>query len=182
MNWIGMRTLLYKEILRFSKVYLQTLLAPMITSLLYLLVFSHVFAGRMEVYEGISYSAFLIPGLIMMTVIQNAFANSSSSLIQSKVTGNIIFILLPPLSHLEIYLAFIIASMIRGILVGLEILLITSLFIDLPLFNLFYLLLFLFLASASLGTLGIIAGLWAEKFDQLSGFTNFISSFSGNSI
>ena len=174
MNLLGLRTLFYKETLRFTKVYLQTLLAPMITALLYLLVFAHVLEGRMQVYEGLSYTAFLVPGLMMMAMIQNAFANSSSSLIQSKVTGNIIFILLTPLSHLEFYLAFVMAAVLRGILVGISIYLVALFFIDLPIYSLFYVVLFAVIGSACLGTLGIIAGIWAEKFDQLAGFTNFI--------
>src|SRR3989338_9199312 len=117
MNLIGLYTLFYKEILRFGKVLLQTLIAPVITALLYLLVFGHVLTGRVEVFPGVSYTAFLVPGLVMMSVIQNAFANSSSSLIQSKVTGNILFILLTPLSHMEFFLGFIAAAAVRGLIV-----------------------------------------------------------------
>jgi len=174
MNLIGLRTLLHKEILRFSKVYLQTILAPTITSILFLVVFSHVLEMRVEVYQGISYTAFLVPGLIMMTIIQNAFANSSSSLIQSKVTGNIVFVLMPPLSPFEIYLAFVLASILRGLLVGLGVYIASVFYIDLPVQHWGYLLLFTLCGSATVGSLGIIAGIWAEKFDQLSGFTNFI--------
>ena len=174
MNLLGLRTLLQKETLRFTKVYLQTLMAPIVTSLLYLLVFSHVLEGRLDVYEGISYTVFLVPGLIMMAMIQNAFANSSSSLIQSKVTGNVIFILLPPLSHFEIYSAFVSASVLRGLIVGAGIYLVATLFTDITIFNIAYILLFAVVASATLGSLGIIAGIWAEKFDQLAGFNNFI--------
>lgn len=174
MNWLGLRMLLYKEVLRFSKVYLQTIFAPMVTTLLYLLVFAQALEGRVAVYEGISYTLFLIPGLMMMSVLQNSFANSSSSLIQSKVTGNIIFILLTPLSHFEIYLAFVIAAVLRGILVGLSIMCVAAFFTDIPVYSFVYILCFAILGSATLGSLGIIAGIWAEKFDQLSGFTNFI--------
>ena len=174
MNLLGLRTLFYKETLRFTKVYLQTLFAPMITALLYLLVFAHVLEGRMQVYEGLSYTAFLVPGLMMMAMIQNAFANSSSSLIQSKVTGNVIFILLTPLSHLEFYLAFVMAAVLRGVLVGMSIYLVAIFFVDLTVHSLVYIVLFAAMGSACLGTLGIIAGIWAEKFDQLAGFTNFI--------
>ena len=156
MNLFGLRMLFYKETLRFTKVYLQTLLAPMITSLLYLLVFSQVLEGRLDAYEGISYTAFLIPGLMMMSIIQNAFANSSSSLIQSKVTGNVIFILLPPLSHFEIYLAFVSASVLRGLIVGGGIYLAAAIFTTVPMYDLTYILLFAIVSSASLGSLGII--------------------------
>jgi ABC-2 type transport system permease protein len=174
MNLTGMYTLFYKEILRFGKVLLQTLIAPVITSLLYLLVFGHVLTGRVEVFPGVSYIAFLVPGLVMMSVIQNAFANSSSSLIQSKVTGNILFILLTPLSHMEFFLAFIGAAAVRGLIVGLGVYLMAIFFVVVPVQHLGYILLFALLGSAVLGTLGVIAGIWAEKFDQLAGFQNFI--------
>lgn len=174
MNLRGFYTLFYKELLRFSKVWLQTLGAPIITSLLYLAVFGQVLEGRMQVFEGVSYSAFLIPGLMMMTIIQNAFANSSSSLIQSKVTGNIVFLLVSPLSYLEIYLAFMFASVVRGLLVGLGVLLVGFIFVKLPVHNVGIIILFGFMSAAVLGTIGILAGIWAEKFDQLSGAQNFI--------
>src|SRR6202795_4168598 len=115
----GWRTLLYKELLRFWKVSFQTILAPVLTSLLYLLIFSHVLESRVSVFDGrIRYTAFLIPGLVMMSVLQNAFANSSSSLIQSKITGNLIFVLLPPLSPLDMFAAYVLAAMGRGLVVG----------------------------------------------------------------
>jgi len=174
MNLTGTYTLFYKEVLRFGKVLLQTLIAPVITSLLYLMVFGHVLTGRVEVFPGVSYIAFLVPGLVMMSVIQNAFANSSSSLIQSKVTGNILFILLTPLSHLEFFLAFISAAAVRGLIVGLGVYLVAMFFLDIPVQHPSYILLFALLGSAVLGTLGVIAGIWAEKFDQLAGFQNFI--------
>jgi ABC-2 type transport system permease protein len=174
MNLAGFYTLFYKEVLRFGKVLLQTLVAPVITALLYLLVFSHALRGRVEVYPGVIYTAFLVPGLVMMSVIQNAFANSSSSLIQSKLTGNLVFILLPPLSHLEFFLAFVLAAVVRGILVGAGIYLVAVFFVAVPVQHPVFVLLFAFLASAVLGALGMIAGIWSEKFDQLAGFQNFI--------
>lgn len=174
MNLIGLYTLFYKEVLRFGKVLLQTIVAPVITAMLYLLVFGHVFEGRVQVFPGVSYGAFLIPGLVMMTVIQNAFANSSSSLIQSKVTGNIVFMLLTPLSHLEFFLAFVLASVVRGVLVGAGVYLVALLFTTVPVQHPGYVLLFMLLGSAALGAIGVIAGIWAEKFDQLAGFQNFI--------
>lgn len=174
MNLRGLYTLFYKELLRFAKVALQTLMAPVIVSLLYLLIFSHVLAEHVQVYEQVSYTAFLVPGLIMMSIIQNAFANSSSSLIQSKVTGNLVFILLSPLSHLELYLGFMLAAAVRGIVVGAGIYLVAIAFVPLPLHNTAAVLSFALLGSAALGNLGIIAGMWAEKFDQLAGFQNFI--------
>ncbi len=173
MNYRGLYTLFHKELMRFIKVALQTVLAPVITALLYLLVFAQVLEGRIEVYSGISYSAFLVPGLVMMAVIQNAFANSSSSLIQSKVTGNIVFVLLTPLSYLEFYLAFLLASIVRAVVVGFGVLLVAMLFVELPLTNWLFVLLFVLMGSAVLGTLGIIAGIYAEKYDHLAGFQNF---------
>ena len=174
MNLIGFYTLFYKEVLRFGKVLLQTLIAPVITALLYLLVFGHVFEGRVQAFPGVSYTMFLIPGLVMMSVIQNAFANSSSSLIQSKVTGNIVFMLLTPLSHLEFFLAFVLAAVVRGVLVGVGVYLVALVSTPVPIKHPDFILLFMFLSSATLGTIGVIAGIWAEKFDQLAGFQNFI--------
>ncbi len=170
----GFRTLFYKEILRFHKVVLQTVIAPAITTLLYLLVFSHALERHVTVFGDIAYTAFLVPGLVMMTMIQNAFANSSSSLIQSKVTGNIVFVLLTPLSYTEFYLAFMLAAVTRGLVVGLVVYLCAIPFVTLPLHSAAIIVTFALASSAVLGTLGIIAGIWAEKFDQLAGFQNFI--------
>ncbi|MEW5942858.1 MAG: ABC transporter permease [Pseudomonadota bacterium] len=170
----GFYTLFYKELLRFWKVAFQTILAPLVTALLYLLIFSHVLAEHVQVYPGVPYTAFLIPGLVMMAVLQNAFANSSSSLIQSKVTGNIVFVLLPPLSHREFFLAYVLASVVRGLVVGAGVLLIAVLFIDLPLKHPLWVLSFALLGSAILGAMGVIAGIWADKFDQMAAFQNFV--------
>jgi ABC-2 type transport system permease protein len=167
-------TLFYKEVLRFYKVWLQTLLAPVVTSLLYLLVFSHVLEEHVHVYPGVSYTSFLSPGLIMMSIIQNAFANSSSSLIQSKVSGNIIFVLLTPVSYLEFFLAFVLAAVVRGIAVGMGVGLVAIFIVGMPVHHFTVLLLFALLNSAVLGSLGVIAGIWAEKFDQIAGFQNFV--------
>jgi len=174
MNLRGLGTLFYKEILRFYKVWLQTLLAPVVTSLLYLLVFSHVLEKHVHVYPGVSYTAFLIPGLMMMSIIQNAFANSSSSLIQSKVSGNIIFVLLTPISYLEFFVAFVLAAIVRGVAVGFGVGLVAIFFVGLPVHHMPALLIFALLNSAVLGSLGVIAGIWAEKFDQIAGFQNFV--------
>ncbi len=174
MNLTGFRTLLYKELLRFSKVALQTLLAPVITALLYLLVFGHALEEHVQAFPGVRYTAFLIPGLMMMSVLQNAFANSSSSLIQSKITGNLIFILVTPLSHIEIFLAFVLAAVLRGVAVGMGVYLAALFLIPLPLHDPLALIGFAILGAAVLATLGIVAGLWADKFDQLAGFQNFI--------
>jgi ABC-2 type transport system permease protein len=171
---IGMQTLLYKELLRFWKVSVQTVLAPVLTSLLYLLVFAHVLEGRLDVFPGVGYTAFLIPGLVMMSVLQNAFANSSSSLIQSKVTGNLIFILLPPMAPWELFLAYVGAAMVRGLAVGAVLLAVTVWFADLHFAAPGWILIFAILGSAILGTIGLIGGIWAEKFDQIAAFQNFI--------
>jgi ABC-2 type transport system permease protein len=170
----GFSTLFYKEILRFWKVSFQTILAPVLTALLYLLIFSHVLEAHVQVYPGVRYTAFLIPGLAMMSLLQNAFANSSSSLIQSKITGNIVFILLPPLSHLEFFGAYVLASAVRGVVVGLGVFVVTAMFVPVPVQNLLWVVAFALLGSGILGTLGIIAGIWADKFDQLAAFQNFV--------
>jgi len=170
----GFLTLFYKEILRFWKVGFQTVAAPILTAMLYLLIFSHVLEGRVQVYPGVGYGAFLIPGLAMMSILQNAFANSSSSIAQSKITGNIVFILLPPLSHLEFYLAYVLASCVRALAVGTGVLFAASLFVSLPFEQPVWIVVFAVLAAAMLGTLGMVAGIWAEKFDQIAAFQNFI--------
>jgi ABC-2 type transport system permease protein len=170
----GFSTLLYKELLRFWKVTFQTVAAPILTALLYLLIFSHVLESRVEVYPGVSYTAFLAPGLAMMSLLQNAFANSSSSLIQSKITGNIVFVLLTPLSPLQMFLAYVLAAIARGLLVGTGVLLSTLLLADVPLLHPLWVLAFAVLGGAILGALGIIAGIWADKFDQLAAFQNFL--------
>ncbi len=170
----GFRTLLYKEVLRFIKVSFQTVAAPVLTALLYLMIFSHVLEDHVRVYDSVSYAAFLVPGLVMMSILQNAFANSSSSLIQSKVTGNIIFVLLPPISYGEFWLAYVLAAVVRGLVVGIGVLAVT-LFWGAPPFSApLWILAFALLGGAILGTLGIIAGIWADKFDQLAAFQNFI--------
>ncbi|MBL1294496.1 MAG: ABC transporter permease [Thiotrichales bacterium] len=174
MNTIGFNTLLKKELLRFWKVAFQTIFAPIVTTLLYLVVFSQALSSRVNVFDDIEYTVFLVPGLVIMAVLQNAFANSSSSLAQAKITGHIIFILLPPLSHIELYLAYTIAAMVRGMIVGLGVLIAATLFIPIPIHSVAFLFVFALASSAVLGTIGIIAGIWAEKFDQLALFQNFI--------
>ncbi|MDA8383526.1 MAG: ABC transporter permease [Betaproteobacteria bacterium] len=170
----GFSTLLYKELLRFWKVGFQTILAPVVTALLYLLIFSHALKGRVQVYPGVSYTAFLVPGLVMMSALQNAFANSSSSLIQSKVMGNVVFLLLPPLSYPEIFLAYTTAAVIRGVIVGLGVFAVTMAFTHLPVREPLWLAAFALLGCSILGAAGIVAGIWADKFDQLAAFQNFI--------
>jgi ABC-2 type transport system permease protein len=169
----GFPTLLRKEVKRFYKVAFQTVAAPVLTAVLYLMIFGHVLEGK-EVYGRLNYTAFLIPGLVMMSVLQNAFANTSSSIIQSKVTGNLVFVLLAPFSHLEFYAAYVLAAVLRGIVVGSGVLLITAWF-AMPSFEYpLWIIVFALLGAAILGSMGLIAGIWADKYDQLAAFQNFI--------
>ncbi|HSV80905.1 MAG TPA: ABC transporter permease [Ramlibacter sp.] len=170
----GWQTLLYKEVLRFWKVGFQTVAAPVITSLLYLLIFGHVLQDHVKVYDRIEYTAFLVPGLVMMSVLQNAFANSSSSLIQSKMMGNIVFILLTPLSHWSWFVAYVGSSIARGLCVGLGVFVVTVWFAQVHFVSPVWILAFAVLGAGLLGALGLIAGLWAEKFDQMAAFQNFL--------
>ena len=171
---LGFRTLLYKEILRFWKVGFQTVAAPVLTGVLYLLVFGHVLEKHVEAFPGVSYTAFLIPGLVMMSVLQNAFANSSSSLVQSKITGNLVFLLVAPLSHWAWFIAYVGAAVVRGLAVGLGVLLVTLWFAPMRAVEPWWIVTFAILGAGMLGSLGLIAGLWAEKFDQMAAFQNFI--------
>lgn len=171
---IGWRALFYKEVLRFWKVSFQTVAAPVLTAVLYMLIFGHVLEDHVKVYDRISYSAFLVPGLVMMSVLQNAFANSSSSLIQSKITGNMVFVLLTPLSHWSWFVAYVGSSVVRGLMVGLGVFLVTVWFGNPGMAAPWWIVVFGVLGAALLGSLGLIAGLWAEKFDQMAAFQNFI--------
>ena len=170
----GWRTLLYKEVLRFWKVAGQTVGAPILTSVLYMLIFGHVLEDQVKVYDSVSYTAFLVPGLVMMSLLQNAFANSSSSLIQSKIMGNLVFLLLTPLSHWHWYLAYVGSSVLRGLAVGLGVLLVTAMYGQPGLAHPLWALVFAVMGATLLGSLGLIAGLWAEKFDQMAVFQNFV--------
>jgi ABC-2 type transport system permease protein len=170
----GWRTLLYKETLRFWKVGFQTVGAPVLTAVLYLLIFGHVLEGNAKVYGQVNYTAFLVPGLVMMSVLQNAFANSSSSIIQSKIMGSLVFVLLTPLSHWGWFFAYVGSSIIRGLAVGLGVFVVTLYFAVPDFAAPLWIVVFAFLGAAMLGTLGLIAGLWAEKFDQMAVFQNFV--------
>jgi ABC-2 type transport system permease protein len=170
----GLWTLFYKELLRFWKVSLQTILSPLVTTLLYLLIFSHVLEGHVEVYPGVGYTAFLIPGLVMMAMLQNAFANSSSSLIQSKMAGNIVFLLLPPLAYWEFFTAYVAAAVVRGLVVGLGVGLAGWWFAPLTLAHPLWLLAFALLGCAMLGAFGIATALWAGGYDQMAAVQNFV--------
>jgi ABC-2 type transport system permease protein len=170
----GWQTLFYKEVLRFWKVGFQTVGAPVLTAVLYMLIFGHVLQGQALVYGQVSYTAFLVPGLVMMSVLQNAFANSSSSLIQSKIMGNLVFVLLTPLSHWHWFFAYVGSSVVRGLLVGAGVFVVTVYFGQPGFAAPLWIAVFAILGSAMLGALGLIAGLWAEKFDQMAVFQNFI--------
>jgi len=170
----GAATLFYKEVLRFWKVSFQTVAAPVLTAVLYMLIFGHVLSDRVKVYDAVSYTAFLVPGLVMMSVLQNAFANSSSSLIQSKIMGNIVFLLLTPLSHWAWFVAYVGSSVVRGLAVGCGVFAVTVWFGSPGFVAPLWILTFAVCGAALMGALGLIAGLWAEKFDQLAAFQNFV--------
>jgi ABC-2 type transport system permease protein len=170
----GWQALFYKEVLRFWKVGFQTVAAPVITAILYLMIFGHVLEGQVQVYGTVGYTAFLLPGLVMMSVLQNAFANSSSSMVQSKVMGNLVFLLLTPLSHRAWFVAYVGSSVVRGLAVGSGVMLATWWFAQPSLVAPLWIVVFAVLGAALLGALGLIAGLWAEKFDQMAAFQNFI--------
>jgi ABC-2 type transport system permease protein len=167
-------TLCHKELLRFFKVSVQTVAAPVLTTLLYLVIFGQALEGRLEVYEGVRYTAFLVPGLVMMSVLQNAFANSSSSLIQSKITGNIVFVLLAPISYAEFFAAYVVAAIVRGLVVGAGVLAVTVWFVELHLQAPLWVAAFAVLGAALLGTLGLIAAVVSDKIDQVAAFQNFV--------
>ncbi|MDF2464511.1 MAG: hypothetical protein K0Q43_2746 [Ramlibacter sp.] len=170
----GWRTLFYKEILRFWKVSFQTVAAPVLTAMLYMLIFGHVLQDHVKVYDTVSYTAFLVPGLVMMSVLQNSFANSSSSLIQSKIMGSLVFVLLSPLSHWSWFFAYVGSSVVRGLAVGLGVFLVTAWFGQPGFVAPLWIVVFAVFGAGILGALGVIAGLWAEKFDQLAAFQNFV--------
>jgi ABC-2 type transport system permease protein len=170
----GFQTLFYKEMLRFWKVSVQTVAAPVLTAILYLVIFGHALEGRAGAFAGVGYASFLVPGLVMMSVLQNAFANSSSSLMQSKMTGNIVFVLLPPISYLEFFAAYVLAAVVRGVVVGAGVMLATVWFVDLRLEAPLWTLVFGLASAALAGALGLIAGLVSEKVDQLAAFQNFV--------
>jgi ABC-2 type transport system permease protein len=170
----GFPTLLGKELLRFWKVSFQTIAAPVITALLYLVIFAQVLQDRIQVYGSVPYTAFLIPGLMMMSMLQNAFANPSSSLIQSRVTGNLVFVLLPPISHREFFSAYVLAAIVRGLAVGTCVWLVSQYFSSMPIKHPLWALVFAVLSCGIMAILGLIAGLTSEKFDQLAAFQNFL--------
>lgn len=174
MNWVGLETLFRKEISRFTKVWMQTIGSPVLTALLYQLIFAHAIGRHAQALPNVSYNAFLIPSLAMMSMTQNAFANTSSSLVQSRITGNLVFILLSPLSPWVLFWAYTGAAIVRALMVGLGVLLATAPF-GLPMPEHWgFVLAFALLGSLMMASLGLIAGIWAEKFDQLAAFQNFL--------
>lgn len=174
MNWFGVWALFVKEVRRFYSVAVQTIFAPVVSTMLYLLIFGTVISTNIEVFTGISYSQFLIPGLVMMAILQNSFSNSSSSLIQSKMYGNLSFVLLSPISPIGFYIAFIAASIVRGLIVGAGVLIIGVLWFDLSWYSPVWILTFAILSAGLMGGIGMTAGILSDKYDQLSAFQNFI--------
>ena len=170
----GFPTLLHKEVLRFWKVSFQTVAAPVLSALLFLVIFSHALSRHVEAYPGVGYAQFLLPGLAMMAMLQNAFANASSSIIQSKITGNIVFILLAPLTPVDLFAAYLLAAIVRAVAVGTCVIVAVAWLVPLPIPNPLWLAAFAFTGAGILGALGIIAGIWAEKFDELAAFQNFV--------
>lgn len=174
-NKIGLYTLVRKEVERFLKVYTQTLIAPAVTTLLFYTVFALAFGGlERKMEDGLSYLSFLAPGLVMMAMAQNAFSNTSSSLVISKIQGNIVDLLMPPLSAGEILTGYMLGSVIRGLAVGLSTLIVLSIFVTVSIHSIGAILIFAVLGTHMMGALGVVAGIWSEKFDQIAAFTNFI--------
>ena len=170
----GWKMLLKKEVLRFWRVAFQTIAALVLTAVLYLLIFGHVLSDRVQVYPGVSYVAFLVPGLVMMSMLQNAFANSASSLVQSKIMDNLVFLLLTPLGAWHWFIAYVGAAILRGLMVGLGVYVVTLWYAPPQAAALGWIVVFAVLGAALMGVLGLLAGLWADKFDQMAVFQNFI--------
>ena len=173
-NWIGLWTLYDKEVRRFLKVFMQTLAAPVVTTLLFLAIFTLAFGGSSRIVWDLPFIQFLAPGLIIMAVAQNAFANTSSSLLISKIQGNIVDVLMPPLSPAELLIAFAAAGITRGIAVALAVGLAMWPFVDFHIASWGYMIFFVIAASLMMALFGMFAGIWADKFDHLSAITNFV--------
>lgn len=172
-NTIGIITLVNKEVGRFLSVYLQTIIAPVITTLLFYAIFALAFGGVAREVGGVPYMVFLAPGLVMMTMVQNAFANTSSSIVISKVQGNIVDVLMPPLGPAEILMGYLSGGVLRGLCVGIVTTLTMALFVPIGVYSLFYILAFALLGTMMLSLLGIAGGIWSEKFDHIAAVTNF---------
>jgi len=173
-NMVGLFTLIKREVDRFTNVYLQTIIAPVITTLLFYTVFALAFGGVARQVGGVPFLQFLAPGLIMMTMVQNSFANTSSSIMISKIQGNIIDILMPPLSDMEIYIGFIVGAVVRGLVVGAVTGVVVSFFVPITVTSWFFVVSYAVLGTMMLGSLGLAAGIWSEKFDHIAAVTNFI--------
>ena len=173
-NYIGLKTLIKRELGRFVNVYLQTLIAPIVTTILFFAVLSLAFGGVAKEIDGVSYLSFLAPGLVMMAMVQNSFANTSSSLIISKVQGNIVDVLMPPLSAFELLTGYLVGGVLRGVLIGVMGIAVLSPFVNFTWEFLFISFIFAFLGCFMLAIIGMITGIWAEKFDHIAAVTNFI--------
>ena len=173
-NWIGFYTLYKKEVKRFFNVFAQTILAPAVTTILFYVIFTLSIDRNFLISGNYSYSEFLAPGLICMAIMQNAFANTSSSILISKVQGNIVDVLMPPISELELTFSYSLGGVTRGILIGLTVFILINFFVPIKVNNLVIVLFFAFSSSLLLSLLGILCGVWAKKFDHMASITNFI--------
>ena len=171
---IPLRTLFLKEIRRFSKVWLQTVLSPLVTTSLYFLVFGVALGSRLREISGVPYIQFVVPGLVMMTMIRDAFLNTSSSLFQSKINGTITDVLVAPIGAFEMLVAYVGAAMLRALTVGTLVYAVALTFTSFPLHDLGWTLFFSLFVTATLALLGLLAALWAQKFDHLAIFPNFV--------
>jgi ABC-2 type transport system permease protein len=173
-NWLGLWTLLAREIRRFLKVFTQTIAAPVITTLLLLAVFALALGGAVRQVAGVSFAEFLTPGLIIMAMVQNAFANTSSSIVISKVQGNIVDSLMPPLSAAELTAGFALGGVVRGVAVGITVAVCLVPLVTIHVHNLFFIVFHGVAGSLLLSLLGIAGGIWSQKFDHIAAVTNFV--------
>ena len=173
-NWIGVWTFYVKEVRRFVKVATQTIFAPVVTSLLFLAIFTLALGRAVETVGGVPFAVFLAPGLIMAAIIQNAFANTSSSLLISKIQGNIVDVLMPPMNPAELTVGYVLAGMTRGIAVAAATGLAIAMLVPLPMHSIVFVLFHGATGALMLSLLGVMAGIWADKFDQVAGVTNFV--------
>ena len=174
MNRVALKTLFIKEIRRFAKVWMQTVLSPLITTSLYFLVFGVALGSRLKEISGVPYIQFVVPGLVMMTMVRDSFLNTSSSLFQSKINGTITDLLVAPIGASEILLAYVGAAMCRAVITGALVLVVALFFTWFPLHNVGWTIFFTILVPATFALLGIVSALWAEKFDHLAIFPNFV--------
>ena len=174
MNKVGLFTLVQKEVGRFINVYTQTVVAPVITTLLFYAVFALAFGGITRTIGDLPYLEFLAPGLVMMTMVQNAFANTSSSMVIGKVAGSIVDIIMPPLSPLEMYLGYVIGGILRGLIVGVVVAIFVALFVGLNIHSVLHIIGFAILGNMLLASIGLAAGIWSQKFDHIAAVTNFL--------